>query len=99
MRSRLTEYKMTPSAICWPSTNATAGRSSTEISAVLDAAVIITPLTAILGSLAAPCGGAFLSTAGAASIGDRRAEREGSLDFVSRTAAGAGDGSTCERES
>ena len=99
MRSRLTEYKMTPSAICWPSTNGTAGRSSTEISAVLDAAVIITPLTASLISLAVPCGAAFLSATGAASIGDRRPEREGSLDFGSGTAAGAGGGSTCERES
>ena len=98
MRSGLTEYKTTPSAICWPSTNGTAGRSSTEIRAVLDAAVIITPLTANLNSLAAPCGAAFLSTAGATSIGDRRPEREGSLDFASGLAAGAGDGSTCGGE-
>ena len=91
MRSGLTEYKTTPSAIRWPSTNGAAGRSSTEIRAARAAAVMITPLTANLNSLAAPCGAAFRSTAGATSIGDRR----GSVDFASRPAAGASDGSTC----
>src|SRR6267143_509421 len=57
-----------------------------------------TPSAANMHSLAAPCGAAFLSTAGATSIGDRRPEREGSLDFASGLAAGAGDGSTCGGE-
>src|SRR5207245_1181695 len=88
-RSGRTECKTTPSAICWPSRKGAAGRSSTEISAVLDPAVIITPLTTSLNSLAALCG--------AASIGDRREEREGSADLASDPAAAAGDASTCGR--
>src|SRR6267378_8031957 len=98
IRSGFTAYKTTPSTICWPTTNGAAGRPSTEISAVLDAAVIITPLTANLSSLVAACGVGPLSTTGAASIGVRRPEKERSLDFTLGPAAGAGDGSTCESE-
>ena len=96
IRSEFTAYKTTPSAICWPSTNGAAGRPSTEISAVLAAAVIITPLTANLKSLAATCRVVSLSTTGRGSVKVRRPEKRMSPDFTLGPAADAGDGSTCE---
>jgi len=74
-----------------------AGRSSTEISAALDAGVIITPLTANLSALAAWRGGS-LPTAGAGVIIAERPENEGTPDSVAEPAAGAGEESTGERE-
>ena len=98
IRSGFTAYRTTPSTTCWPSAKGAAGRSSTEISAVLDADVIITPLTANLNSLQAASGVRSPLTTGAGLIGVRCPEKEGSLGFASGLAVGAGDGSDCQRD-
>src|SRR6267378_6432930 len=98
IRSGSTAYKTTPSTICWPTTNGAARRPSTEIRAVLAAAVIITPLTANLSSLAPTCGVGPLSTTVPGSVSVRRSEKGRSVVFTLGSAAGAGDGSTCERD-
>jgi hypothetical protein len=84
-------YRTTPSAICWPSRNRAAGRSSTEIIAALDAAAITTPLTANLGALAAAWGTGSLPIAGAGAITAEPLETEGAPDAMSGPATGEGE--------